>query len=158
MTYRIVELRRDIGKFIEFDRKISWDFVSEEVKRSLSFSEYSKRHRRLIEEIFSRNIENKVFVALDDENKVVGAAWVGIKMDSVDYVPTCYVYDLEVSEEARGQGIGSSFLKAIEDFCLKRGILRIGLTTPLGNVDAVKWYLKRGFKIKRLYLEKNLER
>lgn len=157
MKYRVIELREGIDKFIDFDRKISWDFVSEDAKTSLSFEEYAYRHRRLIEEIFRSNIENKIFLVIDERESVVGAVWVGIKIDSVDYVPLCYIYDLEVAEGARGRGVGSSLLNAVESFCRERGVSRIALMTPIENTDSVAWYLKRGFRVKRLYFEKKLK-
>ena len=154
VTFKIVE--GDLERFIEFDREASWPFVSEEAKKTMSYEEYSRRHRELVERLYASNLENKIFLAVDEGGRVVGAAWVGLKLDSVDYVPVGYFYDLEVAQHARGSGIGTALLAAVEEYCRSRGVARLALSTPVSNLAALRWYLKRGFRVARVYLEKML--
>ncbi|MCS7104250.1 MAG: GNAT family N-acetyltransferase [Thermofilaceae archaeon] len=155
MKFRIVE--GDLESFIAIDREASWSFVDEEVKQKLTFEEYCVQHRKLVETLYNLNMENKIFLAVSEEGKVLGAAWVGIRLDSVNYVPIGYLYDIEVIGEARGVGVGSALLAAIEKFCRARKVERIALLTPVSNAVAIKWYEKRGFQVSRLYLEKKLD-
>jgi GNAT superfamily N-acetyltransferase len=152
--FRVVE--GDLERFIEFDREASWPFVSEEAKRAMGYEEYGRRHRELVERLYASNIENKIFFAVDEEGRLLGAAWVGLRLDSVDYVPVGYLYDLEVAEHARGSGVGTALLAAVEDYCRSRGVTRLALSTPVSNTAALRWYLKRGFRVARVYLEKRL--
>lgn len=153
MNYRIVELD-DFEKYLEFDRELSWELVEEDVKRSLPVDEYSARHRELVERLARVNLENKFFAAVDENGRILGVAWAGLRLDTLNYVPICYLYDLEVLDEARNCGIGSRLLEAVENYCRSRGVARLALMTPVTNRDAIRWYHKRGFRVKRLYLEK----
>lgn len=153
-AFRVVE--GDFEKFIEFDREASWPFVSEDAKKSMGYEEYSRRHRWLVERLYASNLENKIFFAVDEEGRLLGAAWVGLKLDTVDYVTIGYLYDLEVVEQVRGCGVGTALLEAVEDYCRSRGAARLALSTPISNATALRWYLKRGFRVARVYLEKGL--
>jgi len=153
-AFKVIE--GDLERFIEFDREASWPFVGEEAKRSMSYEEYGRRHRELVERLYASNLENKIFFAVDEEGRVLGAAWVGLRLDSVDYVPVGYLYDLEVAERARGFGVGTALLAAVEEYCRSRGVARLALSTPVSNTTALRWYLKRGFRVARVYLEKRL--
>ena len=154
LRFRIVE--GDLEAFIEFDREASWPFVSEEAKKGMSYEEYGRRHRELVERLCRLNLENRFFLAVDERGRTIGAAWVGIRIDTVDYVPVGYLYDIEVREEARGMGAGTALLRAVEEFCRSRGVKRLALQTPVSNAQAIRWYLRNGFRVTRVYMEKQL--
>lgn len=154
MRFKVVE--GDLETFITVDREASWALINEEAKRSMSYEEYCRRHRQLVESLYCLNLENKFFLAVSDNGRVLGAAWVGVRVDTVDYVPVAYLYDLEVVEEARGVGVGTALLAAVEEFSRSRGLSRLALSTPVANASALRWYLERGFRVSRMYLEKRL--
>ncbi len=152
--FRIVE--GDLESFIEFDRAMSWPFVSESAKKLLSYDEYARRHEELVKRLYSSNLENFIRLAVDEGGRVVGAVWAGIRVDPVDFIPICYIYDLEVSEDSRGHGIGTKLLSAVEEFCRLKGVRRLALTTPARNKEAIEWYRRKGFAISRVYMQKEL--
>ena len=154
MKFKIVE--GDLEAYAQFDREASWQFVSEEARRSMSYEEYCRRHKELVEKLYRFNLDNRFLLAVDEGGRVLGVAWVGIRIDTVDYTPIGYLYDIEVSEEARGMGVGTALLQAAEEFCKSRGVRRLALQTPVSNASALKWYLKRGFRITRVFMEKTL--
>ena len=62
------------------------------------------------------------------------------------YSGTEYIInELCVDRQRQGQGIGSSFLKAIEEYLSENGISQIFLLTDR-NVPAYQLYLKNGFQ------------
>ena len=62
------------------------------------------------------------------------------------YSGTEYIInELCVDRKRQGQGIGSSFLKAIEEYLSENGISQIFLLTDR-NVPAYQFYLKNGFQ------------
>ncbi len=62
------------------------------------------------------------------------------------YSGTEYIInELCVDRQRQGQGIGSSFLKAIEEYLSENGISQIFLLTDR-NVPAYQFYLKNGFQ------------
>ncbi|MEM1508559.1 MAG: GNAT family N-acetyltransferase [Thermofilaceae archaeon] len=154
MKFKVIE--GDLKRFIEFDRVMSWPFVSEKVKKLLSYDEYARRHEELVKQLYLSNSENFIRFAVNEEGKVIGAVWAGIKVDSVDFIPICYIYDMEVSEDFRGHGIGTALLSAVEEFCRLKGIERMALTTTVENTEAIKWYRRKGFTISRVYMQKKL--
>lgn len=154
LKFRIVE--GDLEAFIQIDREASWPMVSEEAKSEMSYEEYRKVHKRLVETLYRLNLDNRIFLAVDEAGRVLGAAWVGVRIDTVDYVPVGYLYDIEVREDARGAGVGTALLKAAEEYCKSKGVRRLALQTPCSNAAALRWYLKRGFRITRVFMEKRL--
>jgi len=151
---RVIE--GSLEAFIQFDREASWPFVSEEAKKRMSFEEYCERHRKVVEALYRLNLENRFFLAVDETGTVVGAAWVGIRIDTVDYEPVGYLYDIEVKEGARGMGVGTALLKAVEEFCRSWGVERIALQTSISNRAALRWFVSKGFKVTRVYMEKRI--
>ena len=141
-----------LDEIIDFDSKISWNFVCEEIKKILSFDEYLRRHRELFLKLY-KNSKKNFFIVATKNKKLIGLLWLGIKLDTVNYIDICYVYDIEVLEKYRGQGIGTMLMKKAEEICKRNKINRMALSVSTSN-PVTKWYLQLGFKIKRFYLEK----
>ena len=146
----------EFDKYIEFDAPISWEFVDEDLRGELSYEEYERMHREVVMSILKSNLDNRIFVATSDENEIVGLAWVGLKIDTVNYVPVAYLYDIEVREEFRGRGVGSKLLELAEDACRAWGAYGMMLSVSRGNRDALIWYLRNGYVIDRLILFKKI--
>ena len=53
----------------------------------------------------------------------------------------------------KGKGIGTSLLEAVKKSVRKIGCKKIFLATTNDNLDALRFYQKRGFNIKAVYLE-----
>lgn len=49
------------------------------------------------------------------------------------------------------QGIGSALIKTLVDFALEQNIKELWLITTNDNVDALRFYQKRGFKLRAVY-------
>jgi len=57
------------------------------------------------------------------------------------------VYSIFVDRAWRGKGIGSRLIAQAEDHCRSRGVGMVYLTTTLGNVKAIAFYRKIGYRI-----------
>ncbi len=111
MKFEIVEVGPErIEEIIELDEAISWEYVDDAVKEGLSYDEYCKRHRELFLSIYRGGGEHHFFAALDEKGSLVGLAWICLKMDTVNYVDTCYIFDIEVKREYRGLGTDSALM------------------------------------------------
>lgn len=60
------------------------------------------------------------------------------------------IWDLRVSPELRGKGIGSALTKAAEQWALSRGCTTIKVETQNINVQACRFYEKRGFELRAI--------
>ncbi|MCS7102502.1 MAG: GNAT family N-acetyltransferase [Candidatus Korarchaeum sp.] len=144
----------EIDDYIDFDAPISWGFLTEEERESLSYDGYLRVHRELIRSLYESNIKNRIIAAYID-GSIVGVVWIGMKLDTVHYVPVCYIYDIEVKEELRGKGLGSKLLHMAEETCREWGLSEVMLSVEASNSEALKWYERRGYEVKRLLLSKS---
>lgn len=103
---------------------------------------------------------NKQFIYLAEDNqKIVGfitgeifkkKAWYTVQLGSIN--------NLYVIEEYRNNGIGKKLMQIMIDSLKEKGITNIELNTFSGNVDAIKFYEKLGFKkanLQMLYQKNN---
>jgi ribosomal protein S18 acetylase RimI-like enzyme len=74
-----------------------------------------------------------------DDTFPVGARWAEI-------------YTLSVAPEARGQGIGSRLLDAIDERLAAMGIDDLAVGTMVENADALRLYERRGFVPREIFL------
>ena len=146
----------EFDKYIEFDAPISWEFVNEDLRRELSYEEYRRIHREIVSDILESNLDNRIFVAVSDENEIIGLAWVGLRMDTVNYVPIAYLYDIEVKKEFRGFGVGSKLLELVEEACKGWGAYGVMLSVSRRNRAALTWYTRNGYSVDRLILFKKM--
>lgn len=59
--------------------------------------------------------------------------------------PVCWLEDMVVSKEARGQGLGSKLLNHALAFAKEQGFGRVTLLTDLANKDGQRFYARHGF-------------
>lgn len=67
------------------------------------------------------------------------------------YVPgdgECEILTLHATE--RGQGVGTALIEAVERVAVERGCGRLWVLTTNDNVDALRFYQRRGFRLARL--------
>ncbi len=75
-----------------------------------------------------------------EEGQVIGTvvgAWDGLRG---------WVYHLAVTEAARGRGIGSALLEAVEARLWQRGVKQINIMVYEENAEAEAFYLRRGYE------------
>lgn len=145
----------EIEEYIRFDAPISWEFLTEEEREALGYERYLELHSKLIRSLYESNLRNRM-VAAYVGNRIVGVVWVGMRIDTVHYIPVGYVYDIEVREEFRGKGIGSELLRIAEETCRDWGVRKLLLSVESTNWEALKWYERRGYEVERFVLSKRI--
>ncbi|WP_175059395.1 N-acetyltransferase [Thermococcus sp. 2319x1] len=151
MEYKIVDGESYLEEIKKLDREISYSFV----RSSISYEEFAERHEELFRDLLSHG-EHKFFAALDEKGNLLGHVWVCLTLDTVDYVKTAYIYDIEVVKKARGLGIGSALLRKAEAWAREKGAKKVVLRVEVDN-PAVKWYEERGYQARALIMEKLLD-
>jgi ribosomal protein S18 acetylase RimI-like enzyme len=102
------------------------------------------RARSYLEERMRRN-ESVIYVAEDDNGKLVGFTQLYPTFCSVRLAPTYVLYDLFVSKTARGAGTGRRLMEAAEAHALQTGVARMELSTARSNTVGQSLYESQGW-------------
>ncbi len=84
-----------------------------------------------------------VLLALDGD-QVVGLSSVYRDIESIRYGPRCWLQDLVVSAERRGQGIGGQLIQASFAWAREHGATHLELGSGGGRLDAHRFYKSQG--------------
>ena len=85
----------------------------------------------------------------------VGSLWMGI-VASPPLPARLFIYDLEIHEPFRRQGLGREALEVVEAWAQERGIRRLELNVFSDNVAARKLYETVGMQAREITLSKAL--
>lgn len=100
--------------------------------------------------------ETPIFVAVE-KDKVLGYCFCQMKTYYRDSViadhTTCYIDDLCVDEESRGQHVGTVLYDAVCKYARQRGCYSITLNVWSCNENAMKFYEKLGLKPQKVGME-----
>ncbi|KAK4507632.1 hypothetical protein PRZ48_001367 [Zasmidium cellare] len=66
--------------------------------------------------------------------------------DSTPSVPVLYIYEIHLTEQARGKGLGLHLLNLAESLARKVGVKKVMLTCFLSNTNALNFYKRHGFR------------
>lgn len=112
-------------------------------------SEEAWRLRRLkYESLLSR--PEAFVMAAESDGRLIGYALVHLAEGSAGYESGALVGEVEslsVWPGARGQGVGTALMDAVERELSRRGITEIRLGVMAGNHDATRFYQRRGMAI-----------
>lgn len=101
-----------------------------------------------------------VFVAVNEENKVLGYAFCvfcqHLNNNILTDVKSLYIDDLCVDEELRGQGIGKVLYEYVVDYARRQGCYNVTLNVWSCNPAAMKFYEKCGLVPQKVGMEKIL--
>lgn len=92
-----------------------------------------------VDQILTRMREGPAWVALRDDD-IVGTVAAMIRGNAV------YIRGMAVLPAARGSGAGSKLLKQVENWALRKGFLRLFLSTTPFLDSAIRLYEKAGFR------------
>ena len=82
----------------------------------------------------------------------VGVLWVGTERRPGH----AFIYDIEIVDERRGQGLGSAAMLALEEWARATGIATIGLHVFGHNAGAWQLYKRLGYIETNVQMEKRL--
>jgi GNAT superfamily N-acetyltransferase len=89
-----------------------------------------------------------------DEDEVVGTLWMG-RPFSGD-ATTWFVFDIEISEAARGRGLGRAAMVAAEEWTREHGGTRVALNVFGPNVIARTLYDSLGYEVQATSMFKDV--
>ena len=101
--------------------------------------------------------EKPIYVAVDDEDRVIGYAFCQIKEQpfSTNMIPfkSMFIDDLCVDSTCRGQHIGEQLFEYGKAQAKKIGCYEVTLNVWAGNTGAERFYEKMGMKTKERMME-----
>lgn len=101
--------------------------------------------------------EKPIYVAVDDEDRVIGYAFCQIKEQpfSTNMIPfkSMFIDDLCVDSTCRGQHIGEQLFDFVKAQARKIGCYEVTLNVWAGNTGAERFYEKMGMKTKERMME-----
>jgi ribosomal protein S18 acetylase RimI-like enzyme len=103
------------------------------------------------------NSESVIFYAKDVAGNYVGFTQLYPSFCSVAAQRTWILYDLFVSEEVRGQGVGTNLLNRAKEFAEQTFSKEIVLETAKSNVTAQKLYESLGYEKDTEFFSYSLE-
>ena len=86
--------------------------------------------------------ENKLYMAICEENHIVGYAGAWLVYDEGQ------ITNIAVLPSARGKGYGSKLTKQLINECFSRGMHEIFLEVRISNLAALAMYRNLGFSVK----------
>jgi N-acetylglutamate synthase-like GNAT family acetyltransferase len=129
------ENKRIYIKLVEEDDR-KW--VSQLIKEGWSSSRIVTRGR-------SYDIENLPGFIAVYENKKVGLLTYNIKNQECEIIT--------LNSLIENIGIGTYLLRSLESFMQSKKVKRIWVITTNDNLDALRFYQKKGFRIKAIYID-----
>lgn len=85
-----------------------------------------------------------VFVVLSD-NKVVGGLTIYVLHRYYETKPVAYIYDVGISPDYQGQGLGKALIAEICNFCKQNDFEDAYVEAESDDIDAVEFYRKTKF-------------
>ena len=107
-----------------------------------------------------RNDKKPVFVAVDEQNQVLGYAFCiwqqHVNNEILTDIRTLYIDDLCVDEERRGQHIGTALYEYVLAYAKEQGFYNVTLNVWSLNESAMKFYEACGLVPQKVGMEKIL--
>ena len=96
-------------------------------------------------------VEGNYIFSVWHEDAKVGAVWLA------DRDGEWFIYDIEIKEELRGQGLGRATMRSIEEYIRSQGGSSVSLSVFGFNKVAQNLYLSEGYETVRWSMTKKLK-
>ena len=148
---------KDIGSVLDLLSQVLE--VHAVIRPDLFISGTRKYTEAELKEIF-RDENRPVFVAEDESGRVIGDCFCILQQvehsnDLRDSL-SMYMDDLCVDEKCRGQKVGKALCDYAAHYARKLGCYDITLNVWEGNDQALQFYQKMGFSVRKMVMEKIL--
>ncbi len=118
--------------------------------------EAEKRSRQSIEEALPQGLSTvgqHVWTVVDEAGSNVGVLWLSTSTGKPGHA---FIYDIEITEDRRGEGLGRAALEALEAWARANAITSIGLHVFGNNAVARRLYARMGYIETNVQMEKRL--
>lgn len=130
------------------------------VRMVLELSEHSGEYSPIQEDYaryFLQQLNCYVLMA-EIEGQTIGLLSYLMKPDLYHASDTCYITELIVTEEFRGQGIGKALMEFLFERMVAQDCAEMSVSTMPENQEAIRFYKKLGLVDEAVLLEKHFRR
>ncbi len=99
--------------------------------------------------------QNSIFLVKNDEGDHVGFVW--LNRYKLGQASGIFIYDIIVEQEHRRKGYGTQILAEVENIARRNGVNRISLHVFAHNEEAIELYMKCGYRVTDVEMEKSLQ-
>jgi GNAT superfamily N-acetyltransferase len=145
VSIRIIELSQSVPNFLNLASKIMQnDFIIRQIDESdKSWIEYALTEYWRSSKVISRG---KIFFATSLPGFI--AILNGQRSGSITYhIDSGHCEIVTLNSQVEGIGIGSRLIEAVTEIAIASGCCRVWLITTNDNLNALKFYQKRGFHL-----------
>ncbi|MEW6180823.1 MAG: GNAT family N-acetyltransferase [Chloroflexota bacterium] len=108
--------------------------------------------RRVYAEAYERSLQGYtvLWVAELPENGIIAQVFIQLncnRKELADGIHRAYLYSFRVHPDFRNHGLGSLMVRHVEKDLIRRGFQRLTLNVAKNNLDALRLYLRLGFRI-----------
>lgn len=137
-TTKIKEFNQKDGSLLYDLAYLSGTHSRFKLDEDLGIENFKRLYREWIDKSVNHQIAEKVF-AYEDDERIKAMATLGVKEN------TATIGLIAVDETLQGKGVGMSLIDACVQYCKIEGIISLDVPTQLDNIQACKFYEKRGF-------------
>ena len=154
MVIRLAK-KEDINKILELLSEVLE--IHATLRADVFISGTTKYTKEEIESIIA-NPSTPVFVADDDGVKGYGFCVIKeVSNNNMHKSKTLFIDDLCVEKSSRNKGIGKRIYEYLNDYAKEINCDNITLNVWQGNEEAISFYNKLGFNVRRMIMEKKVD-
>ena len=130
-----------------------FEILQKNIKQFYINSSWGWNEKEKKKEIKQKNMKYIIIFDKKNEEKILGFSTFQFDLeenphqDETDKRKIIYLYELHVSKEFQGKGLGSLFISILEEISMKLKLEYIMLTNLKLNENSMKFYLKNHFEI-----------
>jgi GNAT superfamily N-acetyltransferase len=95
------------------------------------------------------------FTACTNDGESIGLAWLSLVAPG-GAPDTAWLFDLQIHENRRGEGLGRALLQAVEAEARRHGVGYLALNVFGGNMSAQRLYASSGYEVTMQLMRKRL--
>lgn len=145
----------DHAYFRELEFQTTWENLPPEDQKRLSPARVREALEETHEILLSRP-GNAIFIAETADGRRAGLVWFGENRNLVTGDIEAWIYNITVSPDFRGQGIGTQLLNHAEAHARDEGYRTVGLMVAVHNETARRLYERLNYREGNILMRKRL--
>jgi ribosomal protein S18 acetylase RimI-like enzyme len=145
----------DSAYFQELEFQTTWENLCPEDQARLSAARVREALKETHEILLSRP-GNALFIAEAEDGRRAGLLWFGENRNLVTGEIEGWIYNITVSPDFRGQGIGTLLMRHAEEHAREEGYHTVGLMVAVHNETARRLYERLNYREGNILMRKRL--
>lgn len=156
----IVKFFKEENQFIFMTSKNITIATKEEIEKimpwfiELAQASFDKVNKEMLKENISKSQSSfpEGFVVYKFENRIIGFLWFDFNLEK----KSAFIHGIYVDKKFRGKKIAQEIMEYLKKICIKKQIKKIDLNVTSTMKEAIRFYEKEKFQIKRYQMSLSL--